>query len=302
MKKRILSIMLTVVMIMSMAVLSGCGNSSEKKEDSKEEKTDEYTIGFSVSTLSNPFFVTMSDAADAKAKEMGIKIETLDAEDSSETQAQQVEDLILKEVDLMIINPVDSDAIGTSIMACNDADIPVITVSRMANSGEVVQHLDIDNYEAGKLVAEQMIKDLGGKGKVAVLEGIPGASSTNERQSGFEETLKKEAPDMEIVTSLTANYNREEGASVTEDILQSNPELVAIYGHNDDMALGAVRSVEAAGKLENIKIYGIDAVEDALTAVENGEMAATVQQQPDLQIETALDNAVKYLKERRLKN
>ena len=81
--------------IMSMAVLSGCGNSSEKKEDSKEEKTDEYTIGFSVSTLSNPFFVTMSDAADAKAKEMGIKIETLDAEDSSETQAQQVEDLIL---------------------------------------------------------------------------------------------------------------------------------------------------------------------------------------------------------------
>lgn len=293
MKKRILSIMLTVVMIMSMAVLSGCGNSSEKKEDSKEEKTDEYTIGFSVSTLSNPFFVTMSDAADAKAKEMGIKIETLDAEDSSETQAQQVEDLILKEVDLMIINPVDSDAIGTSIMACNDADIPV---SRMANSGEVVQHLDIDNYEAGKLVAEQMIKDLGGKGKVAVLEGIPGASSTNERQSGFEETLKKEAPDMEIVTSLTANYNREEGASVTEDILQSNPELVAIYGHNDDMALGAVRSVEAAGKLENIKIYGIDAVEDALTAVENGEMAATVQQQPDIQIETALDNAVKYLK------
>lgn len=296
MKKRILSIMLTVVMIMSMAVLSGCGNSSEKKEDSKEEKTDEYTIGFSVSTLSNPFFVTMSDAADAKAKEMGIKIETLDAEDSSETQAQQVEDLILKEVDLMIINPVDSDAIGTSVMACNDADIPVITVSRMANSGAVVQHLDIDNYEAGKLVAEQMIKDLGGKGKVAVLEGIPGASSTNERQSGFEETLKKEAPDMEIVTSLTANYNREEGASVTEDILQSNPELVAIYGHNDDMALGAVRSVEAAGKLENIKIYGIDAVEDALTAVENGEMAATVQQQPDLQIETALDNAVKYLK------
>lgn len=249
-----------------------------------------------MSTLSNPFFVTMSDAADAKAKEMGIKIETLDAEDSSETQAQQVEDLILKEVDLMIINPVDSDAIGTSIMACNDADIPVITVSRMANSGEVVQHLDIDNYEAGKLVAEQMIKDLGGKGKVAVLEGIPGASSTNERQSGFEETLKKEAPDMEIVTSLTANYNREEGASVTEDILQSNPELVAIYGHNDDMALGAVRSVEAAGKLENIKIYGIDAVEDALTAVENGEMAATVQQQPDIQIETALDNAVKYLK------
>lgn len=296
MKRKVLSMLLTVVMVTSMFMLGGCGNNSEKADDSKEEQEkEEYTIGFSVSTLSNPFFVTMADAAEAKAKEMGVKLETLDAEDSSETQSEQIEDLILKEVDLMIINPVDSDAIGTSVMACNDADIPVITVSRVSNSGEVVQHLDIDNYEAGKLAAEQMIKDLGGKGKVAVLEGIPGASSTNERQSGFEETLKKEAPDMEIVTSLTANYNREEGASVTEDVLQSNPDLAAIYGHNDDMALGAIRSVEAAGKLEQIKIYGIDAVDDALAAIEKGEMAATVQQQPDLQIETAIENAIKYL-------
>lgn len=296
MKRKVLSMLLTVVMVTSMFMLGGCGNNSEKADDSKEEQEkEEYTIGFSVSTLSNPFFVTMADAAEAKAKEMGVRLETLDAEDSSETQSEQIEDLILKEVDLMIINPVDSDAIGTSVMACNDADIPVITVSRVSNSGEVVQHLDIDNYEAGKLAAEQMIKDLGGKGKVAVLEGIPGASSTNERQSGFEETLKKEAPDMEIVTSLTANYNREEGASVTEDVLQSNPDLAAIYGHNDDMALGAIRSVEAAGKLEQIKIYGIDAVDDALAAIEKGEMAATVQQQPDLQIETAIENAIKYL-------
>lgn len=296
MKRKVLSMLLAVVMVTSMFMLGGCGNNSEKADDSKEEQEkEEYTIGFSVSTLSNPFFVTMADAAEAKAKEMGVKLETLDAEDSSETQSEQIEDLILKEVDLMIINPVDSDAIGTSVMACNDADIPVITVSRVSNSGEVVQHLDIDNYEAGKLAAEQMIKDLGGKGKVAVLEGIPGASSTNERQSGFEETLKKEAPDMEIVTSLTANYNREEGASVTEDVLQSNPDLAAIYGHNDDMALGAIRSVEAAGKLEQIKIYGIDAVDDALAAIEKGEMAATVQQQPDLQIETAIENAIKYL-------
>lgn len=295
MKKKMLSVLLMVVMAVSL--LASCGNKdgSDKEEKSSEEKESEYTIGFSVSTLANPFFVTMADAAEEKAKELGINLETLDAEDSAETQQQQVDDLILKEVDIMIINPVDSDAIGTSVIACNEAEIPVITVSRMSNAGEVVQHLDIDNYEAGKLVAEQMIKDLAGKGKVAVLEGIPGASSTNERQNGFKETLEKEAPEMEIVTSLTANYNREEGASVTEDILQSNPDIVAIYGHNDDMALGAVRSVEAAGKLEQIKIYGVDAVEDALTAVEKGEMAATVQQQPDLQIETALENALKFL-------
>lgn len=252
-----------------------------------------YTIGFAVSTLENPFFVTMKDAAVAKAAELGVELVVLDAQDSAETQASQVEDFITRGVNLLIINPVDSDAIGTSVVACNEADIPVITVTRASNAGNVIQHLDIDNKEAGRLDAEQLLKDLDGKGKVAILEGIAGSSSAIEREEGFVAAL--EGSEVEVVTSLTANYSREEGATVTEDILQSNPELDAIYAHNDEMALGAVRAVAAAGRSAEIKIYGIDATDDAFTAVENGEMAATVQQQPDVQIETALENAVKYL-------
>ena len=256
-------------------------------------QVESYTIGFAVSTLENPFFVTMKDAAVAKAAELGVELVVLDAQDSAETQASQVEDFITRGVDLLIINPVDSDAIGTSVMACNEANIPVITVTRASNAGTVVQHLDIDNKEAGRLDAEQLLKDLDGKGKVAILEGIAGSSSAIEREEGFVDALK--GSEVEVVTSLTANYSREEGATVTEDILQSNPELDAIYAHNDEMALGAVRAVAAAGRSAEIKIYGIDATDDALVAVENGEMAATVQQQPDLQIETALENAIKYL-------
>lgn len=256
-------------------------------------QAESYTIGFAVSTLENPFFVTMKDAAVAKAAELGVELVVLDAQDSAETQASQVEDFITRGVDLLIINPVDSDAISTSVMACNEANIPVITVTRASNAGTVVQHLDIDNKEAGRLDAEQLLKDLDGKGKVAILEGIAGSSSAIEREEGFVDALK--GSEVEVVTSLTANYSREEGATVTEDILQSNPELDAIYAHNDEMALGAVRAVAAAGRSAEIKIYGIDATDDALVAVENGEMAATVQQQPDLQIETALENAIKYL-------
>lgn len=256
-------------------------------------QAESYTIGFAVSTLENPFFVTMKDAAVAKAAELGVELVVLDAQDSAETQASQVEDFITRGVDLLIINPVDSDAIGTSVIACNEANIPVITVTRASNAGTVVQHLDIDNKEAGRLDAEQLLKDLDGKGKVAILEGIAGSSSAIEREEGFVDALK--GSEVEVVTSLTANYSREEGATVTEDILQSNPELDAIYAHNDEMALGAVRAVAAAGRSAEIKIYGIDATDDALVAVENGEMAATVQQQPDLQIETALENAIKYL-------
>lgn len=256
-------------------------------------ETTTYTIGFAVSTLENPFFVTMKDAAEAKAAELGVNLMVLDAQDNAETQSSQIEDFITRGVDLLIINPVDSDAVGTSVVACNEANIPVITVTRASNSGTVVQHLDIDNKEAAMLDAEQLIKDLGGKGKVAILEGIAGSSSAIDREEGFMTAI--EGTDIEVVASLTANYSREEGATVTEDILQSNPELDAIYAHNDEMALGAVRSVAAAGRSAEIKIYGIDATDDALAAVESGEMAATVQQQPDLQIETALENAVKYL-------
>jgi ribose transport system substrate-binding protein len=101
--------------------------------------------------------------------------------------------------------------------------------------------------------------------------------------------------DIEVVASLTANYSREEAAAVMEDILQANPELDAVYGHNDEMALGAVRTVKAAGRLDDIKIFGIDATDDALTAIGNGEMVATVKQQPDLQMAMAVEAAVKVV-------
>lgn len=278
---------LVIVLAMSLVLLIGCQGTDEPEEN------DDVVIGFAVSTLTNEFFVTMNDAAKAKAADLGVTLTSLDAQDSAETQATQIEDLIAQDVDLIILNPVDSDAIGTSVLACNEAGIPVITVTRPANSGEVIQHLDIDNKEAGQLIAEQMLKDLDGKGKVAVLEGIAGAPSANDRQEGF--VTKIEGSDLEVVASLTANYSREEGATVMEDMLQSHPDLNAVYAHNDEMALGAVRTIDAAGKTGEIKVYGVDAVDDALEALKEGTMSATVQQQPDVQIEIALDNAMKVL-------
>lgn len=284
-QKKVLALVL--VLAMSLVLLMGCQGTD------KPNKKDDVVIGFAVSTLANEFFVTMNDAAQAKAADLGIKLTSLDAQDSAETQATQIEDLIAQGVNFIILNPVDSDAIGTSVLACNEAGIPVITVTRPSNSGEVVQHLDIDNKEAGQLIAEQMITDLDGVGKVAILEGIAGAPSANDREEGF--VTKIEGTDLEVVASLTANYSREEGATVMEDILQSHPDLNAVYAHNDEMALGAVRTIDAAGKTGEIKVYGVDAVDDAIEALKAGTMSATVQQQPDLQIQIALDNAMKVL-------
>ena len=254
----------------------------------------EGTIGFAVSTLANPFFVTMKDAGEAKAEELGLEMITLDAQDNNERQAAQVEDLISRNVDVLIINPVDSDAIATSVRAANEAGIPVITVTRPSNGGDVVQHLDIDNAYAGQLVAEKLVEVLDGKGRVAILEGIPGAPSAQARQEGFLAVLA-DYPDIEVVSSLTANYSREEGARVMEDILQANPVLDAVYGHNDEMALGAVRAIKAAGRLDEIKVFGIDATDDAIAAIQAGEMVATVKQQPDVEMATAVEFAAKII-------
>ncbi|MGI5173500.1 substrate-binding domain-containing protein [Treponema sp. OMZ 840] len=282
--KRVACFVLVVTLIMNVTFASG----------NKDSKKGGITIGFAVSTLANDFFMTMQDAGIAKAKKEGFTLITLDAQDSSEIQVNQVEDLINRKVDLIILNPCDSNAIGTAVLQANSAGIPVITITRASNLGKVVQHLDIDNKEAGKLIARQMIEDLNGTGKVAILEGIPGASSTNDREAGFIDTIK--GTRIKVVVSLTAHYNRDEGANVTEDILQAHPDIVAIYAHNDEMALGAVRTIDAAGLKGKIKVYGIDAINEAIIAIKNGEIAADVQQQPALQMETAIDSALKYLK------
>ncbi len=251
----------------------------------------EKTIGFAVSTLANPFFISMKEGGEEKAKELGINMITLDAQDSAEKQISQIQDLITQNVDVLIINPVDSDAVVSAVEEANKAGIPVITVTRPSRGGIVVQHLDIDNSFAGKLVAEELVKTTKGSVKVAILEGIPGAPSAKQRQEGFLKIIKS-YDRIEVVTSLTAHYAREEAARVMEDVLQANPVLDAVYAHNDEMALGAII---AAGRMDEIKVFGIDAVDDAIAAIKKGEMVATVKQQPALQMATAVESANKII-------
>lgn len=257
------------------------------------------SVGFSVSTLSNPFFVSMRDAGEKRAEELGLNLTTLDAQDDVSKQVSQIQDLITRKVDVLIVNPVDSDAVGSAIMEANRAGIPVLTVTRPASSGEIVQHFDIDNKECGRKVGKKLVEDLNGEGKVAILEGLSGAPSAEDRQEGFLNALE-DYEDLEVVTSLTANYSRNDGNNVTEDIMQSYPDLDAIYAHNDEMALGAIRALDAANKLDEVKVYGIDAVDDALNAIKNGEMAATIRQQPRLQMETAVESANKIIEGKEL--
>ena len=283
-KKRYFALALALVLAVGLA---GCGTGGTDNGGGEGE----YTIGLVVSTLNNLFFVDLRDGAQAKADELGASLIVLDSQDDAATELSNVEDLVNQGVDLIMINPTDSDAVGSAVAAANGAGIPVITLDRSANSGDVVAHIASDNVAGGEMAGEFIVEQLGGAGKVVELEGIPGASAARERGEGFNAAI--EGTDLEVVARQTANFDRAEGLSVMENILQAQPEIDAIFAHNDEMALGALEAVKASGR--DIMIVGFDATDDAVAAVEAGDLAATVQQLPKDIGSIGVDTAMKVL-------
>jgi ribose transport system substrate-binding protein len=255
---------------------------------------DGATIGLSVSTLNNPFFVTLVDGAQAAADAAGAELIVLDAQDDSATEAANIEDLIAQGVDAILINPTDSDAIVPSILAANDAGIPVFTVDRGAAGGVVVSHVASDNVAGGVLAATFLCDALGGEGMVVELEGIPGTSAARDRGLGFNNYMAESCAGVEIVARQTANFNRAEGLTVFENILQAQDSIDGVFAHNDEMILGAIEAANAAGR-EGITFVGFDAVDDAVAAVKGGSLAATVAQQPALIGQLGVEAAVAFL-------
>lgn len=236
------------------------------------------TIGLSLSTLNNPFFVTLQEGAQAAADELGYELVTTDAQDSVSAQISDIEDLVVRGVDVLIVNATDSAAVVPAVRAANDAGIPVIAVDRGVDGGELAFFIASDNVAGGALAAEYICDRIGGEGAVVELEGIPGTSAARERGQGFNESLSSACPDAEVVARQTANFNRAEGLSVMENILVAQPEIDAVFAHNDEMALGALQAIEASGR--DIVVVGFDATDDAQAAVEACRLAATVAQQP----------------------
>lgn len=235
------------------------------------------TIGLVVSTQNNPFFVTLKEGAEAKAKELGHDLIVLDSQDNPAKELGNVEDLLVKGVDVLLINPTDSDAVVSSVKAANRERIPVVTLDRAANGGKVVSHVASDNVLGGEVAGNFIIEKLGGKGKVVELEGIPGTTAARDRGTGFNKAVNGK---LEVVAKQAADFDRTKGLNVMENILQAQPEIDAVFAHNDEMALGALKAIEASGR--NIFVVGFDATDDAVSAVKNGKLAGTIAQKPAL--------------------
>lgn len=303
MRKWLVSI-LALVFIFALAACStdqpGSDKESNDAADTEEEQAtgdeaEAFKIGFSISTQNNPFFIDLGEGAEEAAAAHGLDIVIADAQDDTSKQINDIEDLIQQDIDILLVNPTDDEAVVAGIEAANDAGIPVITVDRSANGGEVVTHIASDNVAGGEMAGVFISETLGDEGgKMVELEGIPGVLATTERGEGFHNIIDG-IDSIEVVAKQTANFDRTEGLSVMENILQNHQDIVAVFAHNDEMALGAIEALEAQGMLDDVVVVGFDATEDARAAVEEGRMQATVAQQPKLISEKAVEAAIEVV-------
>ena len=285
--KKILALMAAGTMLMTMG---GCNAITIDGEENVREGSSGNVIGFSVSTLNNPFFVTLTEGARKAATENNVELVVVDAGDDAAKQTSDIEDLVSRNVGVLIVNPVDSDAVAPAVKSAMSQGIKVIAVDRGVNGVDVDCQIASDNVAGARMATEYLMELVGEGAKVAELQGVPGASATIDRGAGFHQVADQS---LQVAASQTANFNRAEGMTVMENILQSDGTIKGVFAHNDEMALGAVEAVAASGK--DIKIVGFDATDDAQKAVKDGKMAATVAQKPDKMGETAIGTAVKIM-------
>lgn len=253
------------------------------------------SVGLSMNTQTNPFFVDVKDGVQKAANDLGVELFVTDAQNDPSIQMKDIENLITKKPDVIIIDPCDSDAIVASVEACNDAGIPVLTMDRQANGGKVVAHIGYDSVKSGRIAGEYLAAQLKGKGNVVEIQGIMGTNVAQNRSRGFNEVIAKN-PDIKIVATAVANFDRAQAMSVVENILQANPKIDGLYAANDEMLLGALEAVEASGRKKDIVMIGCDAIDDTVAALKAKRVDATIAEPPFFLGKAILNTAVDHLK------
>jgi ribose transport system substrate-binding protein len=283
--------MVTLVLCVIMVAVSGCKIVIDGEGSSSANRAGAGgSIGFSVSTQNNPFFVTLTEGAQKAAAAAGVELAVADAGDDATKQVSDIEDLVSKNVSVLIVNPVDSDAVTGAVQAAINNGVKVISVDRVINGVDIDCQIASDNVAGAEIAAQYIVDTLGEGVKVAELQGTFGASAAIDRGEGFHNVADEK---MEVVASQTANFDRTQGMTVMENMLQANGGIEAVFAANDEMALGAAEAVAGTGK--EILIVGFDATEDAVAAIKEGKMGATIAQQPDRIGSAAVENALKLI-------
>jgi ribose transport system substrate-binding protein len=262
------------------------------------------TVALVLKTLNHPFFVDMRRGAQEAADRLGVtlQVQAAEREIDVEKQMQIVENLIQTGIQALVITPSGSREIVSALVKAKNAKIPIIIVDTRvdakaaADAGVKTEtFVGSDNYAGGKLAGEYLVKAAGGKAHVGILEGIPGHETGDSRMRGFRDAVK-DAAGVTIVASQPANWERDQGFNVFQNMLQAHPDIDSVFACSDLMALGAVEAIAAANKTGKIRVIGFDALDDAKKAIAAGTMEASVAQFPAEMGKAAVESAVKVIR------
>ena len=280
------------ILATSLAACSSGGDSGTEASSAPTSGDETLTVAFSFGQSVHPFFIAMEKGARDAAEELGVEFVTTSADYVVENQVKNIEDLLQRGVDGLLVNPIDSEALSNVVQESLDADVPVVTVDIDVTGADTTSFVASDNAQIGAMAAEYIIDQLGGEGTVAVL-GNPVVTSTMQREEGFLAAIA-EAPGIEVVANAGEAMERQTALDAAETILQANPDLGAIFGVNESGALGALGAVQARG-IDTI-ILGVDATPDMLAAVQaGGNVKATISQDPYQMGYDAMQIIVKHL-------
>jgi inositol transport system substrate-binding protein len=267
----------------------GCARNEKGKGASQP------VIGVSLLNLSNEFIVMLNNAMQAKANELGVRLIVNDAQRSAEAQVQQVESFVAQKVDAVILNPCEVDASSPAVERALAAGIPVINVNsetRAAPTAFVGSH----DEEAGNMAMQYIAERLHAKGNVLMMQGFIGQAAQIKREQGAKQVLEK-SPELHLLANQTAEWDRAKGMSLMENWIQSYGDRInAVFAQNDEMAMGALLAAEQAKRKDKIVVVGVDAIADALQAVRDGRLDATIFQDAKGQGSTAVETAAKIIR------
>ena len=290
---------LAAILPAALMTLVACGAPAPQNSGSARPR-----VALVLKTLNSPFFIDMQKGAQAAAEKLGLDlvVQAAEREVDVEKQMQIVENLIQTGVKVLLITPSGSREIVPVLAKANAAGIPVVVVdtridaaAAAAASVRTASFIGSDNYEGGRAAGTELARVTSGKAKVAILEGIPGHETGDSRMRGFKDATR-DSPGIKVVASQTANWERDQGFTVFQNMLQAHPEIDAVFACNDMMALGAIEAIAAAGKTGKIRVLGFDAVDDARKAIEAGTMVASVAQFPSDMGRLAVETAAKLIK------
>lgn len=272
-------------------LLAGC-NTSTTGEKQAEGSAKKRVIGVSMLSMQNEFIVNVHDEMAKKAEAEGVDLITVDAERSALKQVEQIESFIAQQVDAIIMNPCEVEASSPAVTKALAANIPIINVNS-ETSAKPSAFVGSDDVESARIALKFIAEKLNGKGNVLMMQGYMGQAAQLKREQGAREMLKQ-YPGLKLLSSQTAEWDRAKGMSLMENWIQSfGSQINAVFAHNDEMGMGAVKALTDAGLKDKVIVVSIDAIPDALQAVKKGTLDATIFQNAQQQGSKAIEVAIK---------